>query len=546
MTSQRTILHHRYLPVVVILISFGLYIFRFGYGYGSSDQDEVLPYLLKLLDQDLFQTDWFVQSQVDHFNVRTWFVYGLRALCIFMTPFWAISSVYLVSWFGCAAALYRLSYQLTDSQLASLLCVPIILVLTPFWTLGGNDLVHSMLVPSMAAWALGLWGVYAVLDHRPVAGGMLIGLATLAQALVGLQLAGLLGLYLIYTSFTEKLAWFEMRRSVLVFGFVYLIVASPSIGPLIYQQLMGVCLADQADTPSLFYIMGPYRHPHHYLFHSFDTERMLGFFSLLAGGLVSIYLLRRKKTSGFSSNTFIALTALVLLFCTVGYMGTEVWHVLPIAKLQLFKTTGLIKALMVISICAAVVQVLPSSINVPVNQFLNRSRWPAPASGALLLIALWLLQPDRLERKVYPFSQKQEATTHLVSWIKDHTPKDALFAIPPSWSGFRSHAQRSVLINFKAFPYRDEDIYKWFERLNEIAPLPLPDRTTSHLLSRLDSSYHALTIDKLAKIVHQRDVNYIIRTTPLAKADSKADSLFLPVYATESGYIYAVSIPPVR
>lgn len=542
MTSQRTILHHRYLPVVVILISFGLYVFRFGYGYGSSDQDEVLPYLLKLLNQDLFQTDWFVQSQVDHLNVRTWFVYGLRALCIFMTPFWAISGVYLVSWFACAAALYRLSIQLTGCQLASLLCVPVIMVMTPFWTLGGNDLVHSMLVPSMTAWALGLWGVHAVLDRRPVAGGILIGLATLAQALVGLQLAGLLGLYLIYSSFTEKHAWIEMRRSVLVFGLVYLIVASPSIGPLIYQQLMGVPLSDQADVPSLFYIMGPYRHPHHYLFHSFDTERMLGFFSLFAGGLVSIYLLRRKKISVFKSNSIIVLTTLVFLYCTVGYMATEVWQVLPIAKLQLFKSTVLIKALMVISICAAAMQVLPLSINVTVNQFLNRSRWSAPASGVLLLMALWLLQPDRLERKVYPFSQKQEITTPLLSWVRDHTPQDALFAIPPSWSGFRSHAQRSVLINFKAFPYRDEDIYRWFNRLNEIAPISLPNRTSSNLLSRLDSSYHALTTDKLANIVYQRDVNYVIRTAPLVKADS----LFLPVYARESGYIYAVSIQPAH
>lgn len=538
MTGHHSIAHNRYLPGVVILISFGLYIFRFGYGYGSSDQDEVLPYLLHLLNPDLFQTDWFVQSQVDDFNVRTWFVYGLRVLCIFMPPFWAISSVYLASWLGCAAALHGLSYRLTASPLASLACIPIILVLTPFWTLGGNDLVHSMLVPSMAGWALGLWSVNAILENRPVRAGLLLGLATLAQALIGLQLAGLLGLYLIYIWLTEKRAA-EKRRPVLIFGTVFLIVASPSIGPLIYQQLASVHPEGYEEMPSLFYIMGPYRHPHHYLFHSFDAKRMLNFFSLLAGGLISVYLLGRKQSLAFRDRSIIVLTALSALFCIIGYLGTEIWPVLPIAKLQLFKTTVLIKALMIIAVCTAGIQLLPQSVHDMIHQLLNRSHWSAPILGLALLILLWILQPDRFEQKVYPFSQQQEVTSDLFYWINDHTAEHALFAIPPSWSGFRSQAHRSVLINFKAFPYKDEDIYKWFNRLNEMAPLPLADRTTPRLPSRLDSSYHALSNSKLAEVAHRYNVDYVVRTTPLVKADS----LFIPVYAVDGGYLYAVSIP---
>lgn len=540
MTAQRTIAHNRYLPGVVILISFGLYLFRFGYGYGSSDQDEVLPYLLHTLNPDLFQNDWFVQSQADQLNVRTWFVYGLQILCFIMPPFWAISSVYLASWFGCATGLYRLSSQLTGNQVTSLVCIPIILVLTPFWTLGGNDLVHSMLVPSMTAWALGLWGITAILQAHPIRAGVLLGFATLAQALVGLQVAGVIGLYLIYTFFMDNQARSKRQRDLLLFGLTYLLAASPSLGPLVYQQFGSAPMASPADTPTLFYLMGAFRAPHHYLFYSFDPERMIGFFTLLTGGLLSIFLLKRANHTAFNSPFIIAITSFVAFFCLIGYLGSEIAPSMTIAKLQLFKTTVLLKALMVIAICAAAIHILPAPIYNALHQYVERPTLRVTLismfSGAALLGGLWIMQPHRFERKVYPFSQKHEVVTSFSSWVSSHTSQDALFVIPPSWSSFRTHAQRAVLINFKAFPHRNEDIYKWFNRLNEVAPLPLPDRSTPQLLSRLDSSYHALPIASLVDITRRHKVDYIVRTSPLVEADD----FFLPVYTTEGGYIYAV------
>ena len=179
---------HHLLPFHLFLICFALYVFRFGYGYGTSDQDEFLPYLMHLLDNRLFVNDWFVQTQLLSFSIRTYFVYLLYIPASLFSPFASTTLVYILSWFGIASGLFILARRISKNRLAAILSTGIVLLATPFWTLGGNDLVHTMLVPSMTAWALAVWGLAMFFKSRLVLAALLLGISTLFQALVGLQL----------------------------------------------------------------------------------------------------------------------------------------------------------------------------------------------------------------------------------------------------------------------------------------------------------------------------------------------------------------------
>jgi hypothetical protein len=105
---------------------------------------------------------------------------------------------------------------------------------------------------------------------------------------------------------------------------------------------------------------------------------------------------------------------------------------------------------------------------------LRRSLWRWIALFVPLAVSMWLLQ-----RSVYPSSPHVEWSNSSPSnqwmssffWIRDHTPKDAVFALDPYYleapgedmHGFRAVAERSVL----ADAVKDSGAVSLFPRLAE-------------------------------------------------------------------------------
>lgn len=485
---------------------------------------------MQLLDSSLFANDWFLDTQTSAFSIRAYFVYFLRMLCIALPYKVAVLMVYIASWCGIAIALYRIADLLTYNRLAAVGSVAIICLMTPFWTLGGNDLLHSMLVPSMVAWAFALWCLVAYLRSQPVFAGVLAGIATLFQALVGLQIMLILGVLLcleVWQSTKRKNILRQLIWTCVAFG----LVAIWALGPLLYQQFSAPA---GNGEPSLFYIMAQFRNPHHYLYHSFNPVRTFQFFVLLGSGFLAHLALQKKNLSpraGFINN----MLAIIFVICLVGYLGTEVVQNLTIAKLQLFKTTILVKLLMVITACHLAVALLPNRL----SQWLDSIAFsPAFLSvGLAVILALALIfQHDRIEKKIYPYSTANSAQHALAHWARDHTDRDVVFAVPPSWSAFRSHAARAIVINHKAFPYRDQDIYVWFSRLLDMSPIRRPERTDVTLQGMLDKQYNDLSAERLERLSFEYDFDYVIRNTPLPAA-----SAFILAYESNGWLVYELS-----
>ena len=520
------------IPLHLLLACYALYLFRFGYGFGSSDQDEFLPYLLHLLNPDLFAKDWFVQTQLSSFSVRTYFVYTLLPFAKLFNPFYATTLFYLASWLIIASGLYAIAYYLTKDKIAAIASVFFILVLTPLWTLGGNEFVHSMLVPSMAAWSLGLWGFVFFLRDQHIVAGILIGLATLFQALVGLQLCMLLGL-LMLTYFISDPKRLSQSRKIVAFSSAFLLFALPALIPLFSQQLVGNAALADGDASHLFYIMAAFRNPHHYLFHSFSIERVVQFGVLLTAGTATI-LYSYSATCTFKRQVIIRLLAIITILCILAYVGTEIYPHLFIAKLQLFKLTLVAKSLLAIVICAQIASSIQSSAHAYLSRLLFS--YPRSLTGIFLalLLTMALTNMDRISTKIYPLSHAGDPITQIATWTKRHTPRDAIFALPPSWSGFRTHSQRSIIVNHKAFPYKDADIFEWYDRLQTLAPVAQKPRTASSLLEELDKAFESHNIETLEQLNHQHPFDYLIRSTALPVSNK----VFKPILIIEQWHVY--------
>ena len=499
-------------PYLFYALCLTLYLARFGYGYGESDQDEFLPYLLHRMDPSLFVNDWFVQSQEAAFSVRTYFTWLLHGVALAVPLPLAVFFLYVASWGGIAHGVFRIAVRLSGHRLAGFFAVPVVLLATPQWTLGGNDFAHSMLAPSMTAWAIGLQGLVAAWEDRRVAAGVWIGLAAWMQALVGLHLA-LLGTIVL---------WLAPGRSipdVVRFIGVFALCAAPALGPLFYQQFT----AEGMPGVDLYYIMARFRIPHHYLFESFSERSQVRFAVLVAGGLAGWYLARRfvdpdrwRQVAG--------VLAAILVIAIGAYVATEPMQVLAVAKLQLFMLTVPAKLLLVIGMVSAFAWRAPERVARVMQRLVEGSTWQAGVLGLMLVGAgcLHLAGIDTLSRRIYPLSQHGSPRAAMEDWVSASTPVDAVFATPPSLSSFRAGARRAIVVNHKAFPYRDADIAVWFKRVIDMAPLSLPDRTDATLMAQLDEAFDALTPAELAERAERYGFVYAVRTTPWA------DSLLHP------------------
>ena len=329
---------------------------------------------------------------------------------------------------------------------------------------------------------------------------------------------------------------------ILITAGVYLLVAAPALVPLFYQQFTASTetLSDTisetiSPTSTLFYIMAQFRNPHHYLFSAFDKVRLVKFFVVLLVGYL-VLLVREKEDSSINTGFFNDMLALVTGICIVAYVGTEVAQSLTIAKLQLFKMTLLIKALMVILIADMLVRLLPARVTSRLDRLCFTQ--PRHLAGVFTIgfAAVLLVQPDRLSSKVYPWRASTNPEIELAEWASKNTLPAEVFAVPPSWSAFRSHARRAIVINHKAFPYKDADIRTWFERLQDMAPLQLPEQTDATLLKALDFKYNTLTPTDLEELGFTYSFDYIIRNTPLPISSSLAI-----VYESQGWFIYKLS-----
>ena len=527
----------RQLPYHLLLGCFALYVFRFGYGYGTSDQDEFLPYLMHLLDRTAFINDWFVQTQLASFSIRTYFVYLLYIPATVFSPFVSTTFFYALSWFGVASGMYRLAGEITQNRLAAILSVAIALLATPFWTLGGNDLVHSMLVPSMAAWALAVWGLALFFASRPVAAGVLIGLSALFQALVGLQVFLVLFLVTGLRGINDKRKITRLPGELFNLTGPFILCASPALIPLFYQQLFAAPASSEAPSISLFYIMASFRNPHHYLFHSFSLARSIQFALLGIVGLASLMLVRHASPSA-ALRSVTRILLLIGVICLIAYAGTETFPNLTIAKLQLFKLTVVGKLLLVICLAYACVRYLPSRLTAWLDRLLFSYPLRFTVVLALMYPFLVLSFSARFQSKVYPFSYSLSPLSPLTTWVEQNTPDEAIFATPPSWSHFRTHTGRSLVINHKAFPYKDADIYMWYERLHDMAPIRSQARTNIHLLTQLDTAYEALPMHVLESATEKYGIDYVIRSTALADSTGFAQL----EYRNQGWFVYSMSL----
>ena len=125
-----------------------------------------------------------------------------------------------------------------------------------------------------------------------------------------------------------------------------------------------------------------------------------------------------------------------------------------------------------------------------------------------------------------PRAHAQTDPYRVTQWARTHTPKDALFLVPPSTDWFRSYAFRSVVFNHKPTPFRDAAMHERLARLRTVAPAPLPDRADRSWLVTLDSAYHARSTAEWIALADRFDADYAVVHEPQVSRQPPGDLVF--------------------
>lgn len=521
-------------PVWVYVVALGLFFLRFGYGYGLADQDEIIPYLYHLLDPSLLSEDWFVQTQLEG-SVRAGFVHFLLPFCRAFPLEEVFAVFYLLLWLAIGAGAFHLLRAFNLGRVAAAGAVVVSLGILHKWTLGSNDLVYSMLVPEMAAWALALPAVRLYVSLRPERDGgvrdgeslartggfsgwwaILLGVATWFQLLVGILVFGCLFLEQIWELARSNRARRDWRRA-LISWLLFVLFSLPAVGPILMQQFQS---PSTPDDPSIFYILAPFRNPIHHMLLSFPVKSVVRFLLITAAAGFGLHRLVRV---GLVRHEWFLwrLGAIILTGCLVMFVFTEWIPVLLVAKFQIYKLTVLFKLLALGIIGAVFVAFLPKWLSTGLDRWLARG--PARVVVTVVVVglvaALWILLPGPVDSRLIGKVHRESDLGRMERWISANTDRTDVFAIPPSNSSFRSNARRGIVVNFMAFPYNDRDMVEWFRRIQSMAPVGRPE-TGLHVRPQLDYAFEHLGAAELKRLAREYGFEYVLRQTTLEEFET--------------------------
>ena len=119
-----------------------------------------------------------------------------------------------------------------------------------------------------------------------------------------------------------------------------------------------------------------------------------------------------------------------------------------------------------------------------------------------LAFALWR-SPRGSGLTTTPYAYRSEIA--LTTWVREQTPIDALFLVPPGFGKFRLLARRAVVADIKSPPLRPDLLVAWYRRLCAAS-----GASRARTKSELNELYARRTLVELTAIAHAFGAEYIV------------------------------------
>ncbi|MEI9937841.1 MAG: DUF6798 domain-containing protein [Pseudomonadota bacterium] len=549
------------LAAIAFAASYGL-----TYGY-----DNQLVYFLKsltLTDKSLLRSDWFTYHTTQYHRV---FIYFGAFLLKLNAQGWAVAiTQFLLVLLG-GLVIYRIVKRVAGARLAvsAYLLLLSILFITRTSSVGASYLFDTILQPSTLGALGSIAGTLFFVEENWLASGVCL-------AIGGAFHANYLVLsYPIFGLAHLALGFKDLKRR-LIAQFSPLLVVTLVLSPLL------LAASHTKASPEAQEILFRVRSPHHYnparyernfmpfaawqligigsgwFLHKTANGRRLG--AVLCGLMLTIWTgtvlttfydfpkVNQIFVWRFAPNA--DLLSQVLLACAVAHALAKpsiTRHYPPVAiglvaaGLGVFglfwrgKENAPIPNLMFVLLGAVlVVRAVDLALDllarfVPARASLIAELKRLFSYSPLLLgvCELYRLVPNRLqEARARSTLLKEDGgrNDELYRWLREKSPKDAIYLTPPDLDGARFLGQRAIVVDWKAVPLIPTELLGWYERLCDV--------TGREVKSSGDlGGYNSIDRERLALIVSKYHPQYLV-----LRRGAERRFQDLPVVYQNSGY----------
>lgn len=486
----KSMMKGRYLFQRILLAITAAFVFIFinGYQFNNGDQEEHLPYVYKLLNPELYPSDYLVPEQESTFTVRYYFAHLIAVPARFIPVDIVVFLLYLICLTVITYSITELTLSISPHPLPGLIA-PFVLLFSNHLTLGGNSLIDVQLTCTVIAVALGAVAMVTWQKNRLWSALALCGLGSLFQVLIGLQLAVIILLSEVLVSRMTKHSLMKSLQG----GLVFLLFSAPVLIPVFLNYFKS---APAGGEEAYFNIMFYGRNAHHYVPSHFPVR---DYILTAVWWLVCIRISINVFGKGGSNRllTMLAVAISGMLLYSISFFGFESK---TMAMTQWFKSSiwpGLY--------CTAL---FPHALTGMLRE-IRYQKWLNPVlSTTSLVLLLMITNSDllpfsklRYRYKIGNYPETQIEKMH--HWIERNTPLEAVILPMPNDDSFLCEARRSIPVGYKGIIHTPSFMLRWYKEFHEVYGLMYPSNPKdSKMLENAIKAYPTLSDDEIISPVN--------------------------------------------
>ena len=357
---------------ILLILCVMQFVYR-GYHFGDITHAD-----FRLLNGRSFLTkDWYV-SVNSQFSVRHYFTYLLYPIAkITNTPI-AYFIIHLITLFAFSVSVYLLAKQLFNDVTVAVVSVFVALLGVEL-TLGNCSVSPGRITfPGAVAAPLCIFSLYAFLRKKYNYSFLAAGLAFSFHPVIGGATAIIVGIILLSV---RKVSLVRKLKALIPGVMIILITGIP-----LYMYARNTSAVSDSE---IVYILGDFRHPHHYMPFTWGWGKYVKFGTVL---FLLIVFLMDSSIDSYKRSVIARFSAIVCILCVVGTIFVELLPVAIIAEFQFFRLTMFLNLFALLYFANTVANFLKDravSIKVSVGVILLLCIWNSSALAvAFLLIGL--------------------------------------------------------------------------------------------------------------------------------------------------------------
>lgn len=140
--------------------------------------------------------------------------------------------------------------------------------------------------------------------------------------------------------------------------------------------------------------------------------------------------------------------------------------------------------------------------------------------------------PNLIQKRLTIYEVPKDSVTKMALRFRQLSSEDALVLTPPSLNNFRFYSQRSIVFGFKSFPYTEQGIQEWTNRMEAILGPVKPPVT----FDNIDLLFRKRSSSELLDVAKKFGANYV-----LTRVDWHPDFKGLEVDQKDEWILYKIS-----